>query len=271
MIKKVILTGMIGLTLVAGLSACSDKKSEPQKVAQDNTMTYEQQQQKKVDDFKNTLPHADPSVPEASYFRTTPNNNDVLFARLAVSDKPVDYDRVAYYTDKEYSQTSDAFKKKELLDKLKPKIDERIAFAKEHRYLVLISDHTVNEFSHYDFDKKGFRLNRMADGRFSLRDEGFNRVKSDTHDKNIEQVWVYMTNPKEFSYVYPTSEENAKKLETIFQTNLYDQGLRAEYYVVIQATVPESGNDSSVYGELTKIKIVDLKGNVLAESPAMKQ
>ena len=99
------------------------------------------------------MPQGNADTPLNQYKELT-SDNDIMFAYYALSSIPVDYDKVLISYSEDYRRASDEFKKQDILNALKPKIDQEIAAAKNARYLKM----TWNGFrlNKYDFPAKGF-------------------------------------------------------------------------------------------------------------------
>ncbi|MGN5477629.1 hypothetical protein ACTMU2_14070 [Cupriavidus basilensis] len=67
--------------------------------------------------------------PARSYLKAT-SGLDLAYLYFALTDLPVDYDTLAAEVSEEYRRTTDTFKKKEMLDALRPQIQSKIASPK---------------------------------------------------------------------------------------------------------------------------------------------
>jgi len=81
-----------------------------------------------------SLPQADAATPASEYVDIT-SGNQLMYSYIALSGVPPDYAAVAQRISREYSSTSDAFRKQEVLDAIKPQIDAKVSEAKAKRYL----------------------------------------------------------------------------------------------------------------------------------------
>lgn len=115
------------------------------------------------------MPHGDANTPLSAY-KEISSDNDIMFAYYALSSIPIDYDKVLTSYSKDYRYAADAFKKQDILNALKPKVDEQIAAAKTARYLKM----TWNGFNlgKYDFQNKGFPQNDLS-SRSNLGWDGY--------------------------------------------------------------------------------------------------
>lgn len=105
----------------------------------------------------NALPIADPSVSLDSYQRLTTEH--LVYLRHALSSEPVNYEQIAWQVSPEFRSSTDAFKKKDLLEALKPQVDAKLADAKKSwRYLYVDFKPGDVFLGHYDLDKKSFPI-----------------------------------------------------------------------------------------------------------------
>ena len=102
------------------------------------------------------LQKGDSSTPLTNY-RKIDSGNQVMFLYFGLLNLPVDYEKVVKSYSNEYQQTSDSFKKKDILSALQPKIDQEITQAKAARYL-LLEGKGSSLLERYDFNKKSFAV-----------------------------------------------------------------------------------------------------------------
>lgn len=81
------------------------------------------------------LPRPEMSAPDSAYVAMSDQDSEKLaYLYAALSNQPIDYDKIAQQTSPQYAATGDAFQRRDMLNSLKPKIDAAIADAKQHRY-----------------------------------------------------------------------------------------------------------------------------------------
>lgn len=145
------------------------------------------------------LPTGDANHPLTDY-RSVDSGNQVMFLFYALSNLPVDYDRVAQAYSTDYQQTSDSFKKHDLLNALKPRIDAAIETARQNRYVVTTTPNVP--LSAYDFAKKGFVLTNLTpdsyqyffdNSRYSFEfsnaaNDGFLKIDDEEKAREIEDM-----------------------------------------------------------------------------------
>ena len=106
------------------------------------------------------LPQADTHVPPEQYLPIS-SGNQLMFLYYGLINLPVDYDKVAQAYSSEYRSTNDEFRKKDVVEALKPRIDAQIADSRQHRYFAV---ETPAGLGHYDFTAKGFPVNGSLGG-----------------------------------------------------------------------------------------------------------
>jgi hypothetical protein len=112
------------------------------------------------------LPKADPNVPDAQFVEL---NGGYQMGALfyALSGSPPDYEKLAMAASQEYRSTADGFRKRDIVQALKPQIDQQIQAYKDtrHHYFTAkvgngagVSDGGLLSLRHYDFKTKSFPL-----------------------------------------------------------------------------------------------------------------
>lgn len=113
------------------------------------------------------LDMADASVPLDRYQPLT--NDRALYLAVALSTVAVNYDQLAMHESAEYMKTSDAFKRQELLNVLKPQIAAKIAEAKKNgRYAYIDLPPGKISLGHYNLDKKAFPVSGLMGANLQL-------------------------------------------------------------------------------------------------------
>lgn len=149
----------IAFGLLILLAACgkapSDKTDTPAQAPQAKAPTAAVAAQVAPPD-----PQADPATPDSQYAETE-SGNQLMFLYYALSDMPVDYEAIAKAYSSDYRSTSDAFRKQDIMNSLKPRIDAEIARAKTARYFIY---EIRPELQHYDFAGKAFAIKNLQAG-----------------------------------------------------------------------------------------------------------
>ncbi len=265
--KSKSIASIVAIFLAAtSVTACSDKSSKsakPETEAQIYANT------------KKSLPHADLNVPDSSYQVASLGNTDLFFARLALEKPPIDYASVATSIDTKYANTSDAFKKLEILESLKPRIDQGISNAKSNRYYLIIDNDL--RLGHYNFESKSFPIETFINKTEPDSSSVFQPLVA-IHNPKVKtpdvgpgaNVRVIVTNPEKFTELPVTDNDTARRMEEFVNMNGYDKPYSVQVYTVIQGYPQNEDRKDRLYGEITKIKVVDYKGNLIGETSLKK-
>lgn len=105
------------------------------------------------------LPRPDMDRPLDSYVELK-SGQQVMFLYVAASRLPPDFEKLATAYSREYRQTSDAFRKNDLLQALKPQLEQHIAQAAAAPYAWVEIDDV--QLQTYDFDRKGFAVGEFT-------------------------------------------------------------------------------------------------------------
>lgn len=190
------------------------------------------------------LPQADASTAETSY---VPVNSGAQLAYLyyAVSGIPVDYEKLAAIVSQEFRTTSNEFKKQEILQTLKPKIDQQIASFKQNHYVVI---DTSYQLDHIDMASKSFPL------------RGLPSNDSYIYYQDSSTYKLALTNAEAFSKYKAASDEQARELEGLVEK--YHARGNARLYLYAQDT---DMNAQLVRFQAVKIKLLAEDGNPIAQ------
>lgn len=106
------------------------------------------------------LPSASSSVALEQHQKLSPEG--LIYLYHALSGLPIDYEKIAGQASAEFRSTTDTFKKKEILEALKPQINAGIANAKSSgRYLYLDFQPGQVSLGHYDLGMKSFPIKNL--------------------------------------------------------------------------------------------------------------
>ncbi len=189
-------------------------------------------------------PKADKSVPLTQYQEMN-SGKQLLFSHLAISGMPVDYAKIAEMISKEYARESDEFKKRDILAALKPGVDKELARAKDGRYYYMDIEASWEK---YDFDSKSFASPSIGEsGRyFNFNDFAY----------GYRLEWP---NGAAFSKLAVPDESQARAIEAL---RVKYNGINTRIYFFVADT---KLGETTVLGEITKVKVMDAKGNLLSE------
>jgi len=193
---------------------------------------------------------ADSSVPLDRYQPLTSDRQ--LYLAVALSTAPVIYDQLAMNESAEYMKTSDTFRRKELLDILRPQIDAKVAEAKLNgRYAYINLPPGKISLGHYNLDKKAFPVNGLTTTNFRLSNrEQFQWLSlSEGQAREIEAALskgiAYKINERESSLGVPGS------FPTVSRVYVFAQGPGPDGRVVTY--------------QITRIVMKDIDGKALGE------
>lgn len=191
------------------------------------------------------LPVADASVLFDRYERVDrPDQIAALY--YAVSGLPVDYPKLAEFSSQEYRSTSDEFRKRELMQALKPAIDNAIQQFRADRYF-WVSIAGV-QMEHFDFNSRSFPL------RAPWIDEN-----SYVYFNNSTYTLGF-TNGSRYGRFTVQDEAVARPIEE--RVSRYDAVDNAQVYLFAQAV---DMNTNRVKCQITRISLLDRRGIQIGE------
>lgn len=241
MIKKNLFLHIFAAIILVGCWKNEEKPSENLNNATSVSQEKQVVQEKQV----TATPHGDKSFPLEKYQELT-SGKQLLYAYLAASNMPIDFDKVASYISKEYKFERNEFKKRDLLDALKPAILKEVEKAKQNQYYyIVIDDHPI--IDKYDFSNQAFSI-------IPLRDS-----KSYRYFYDVSEYKLGFSNSSAFNSLKITDEDVARNIES-----LRSQYKTMRLIVYFFANDTELG-ENKIKGEIMHIKLVDNNGSVLAE------
>lgn len=190
------------------------------------------------------LPQADPATPLAQY-QTLNSGNQLMFLYHALSRLPIDEDAAAQSLSRDYATTSDAFRKRDLLAALKPRIDAGISGATP--YLRLDVNGSRSLLDSYDFKRQGFNVKEFSDS-------GSSRY---FHDNTRFQI--RFSNTEQVNFFPVKDEDAARQIEG--SLNRHEE-LILRIYAFANDTDPARQHVKAV---VTRLVLTDPRGKVLAE------
>ncbi len=227
---------------VALFTACSKTEKEATlDAATSNRAALENLQ---VKQSKN-VEKGDKNFPLENYQRLN-DGKQVVFAYYAVSQDPIDYEKIAAAISRPYQYESDEFKKRDLLNALKPQIDAEIGKAKQNKYYTIDVNRSLDK---YDFESKSFRVMGLP--------------QSDSYqyfqDATSNYTFTY-ANAEKFQKIVVSDEGMARQIESL--RSKYS-ALKIVAYVFVNDT--EIGR-TNIKAEILKIQVLDSRGNLLVEN-----
>ncbi len=191
------------------------------------------------------LAQPEPSVPVEQYV-TLESGNQLMFAYYALSGLPIDHATAAQRMSREFRDTSDSFRKRDLLEALKPRIDASVAQAHNTPYMRL-DIRGASLLSTYDFERKGFMVKALSDASSS-------RYFNDNSTYQIK-----FPNSESFALLPVEDEAQARKLEDMVSKY---QSMELRVYAFANDT---DTAQNVVKALITRIVVTDQRGQKLAE------
>lgn len=227
------------------LAACGGGKDEATNTTPPAGSLLEAAKEKGTETAKqNALPKPDANKPLSSYPELT-SGQQVMFMYAAASKLPPDFEKMAEVYSREYRQSSDAFRRNDLLQAIKPQIEQGIAQAAAHPYAwVELED---AQLQGYDFQRKGFVVDEFG-GSISRY---FNDVPQYTY------TWI---NRDQLAFVPVADEATARELEAL--RGKWDRKPHLKVFFFAQSA---DLNAQKVNAYVTHVQVTDRTGRVLAE------
>ncbi|MGY0612703.1 hypothetical protein [Luteimonas sp. A501] len=197
----------------------------------------------KVESAAAALPQPDANKPVSEYPQLE-GGNQIMFHYVAASKLPPDYAKLAEPFSKEYRSTSDTFRRNDLLQAIRPQLDQQIAQAAANPYgWMKVSDANLGS---YDFDRKGFAVGEFADST--------TRYFNDNYGYKIG--W---SNYNQLAFAPVADEAAARRIESM-RTGYNDRPQLKVHFFAQSADL----NDQKVNAVVTHVQITDKSGRVLA-------
>jgi hypothetical protein len=184
---------------------------------------------------------------------------DLIAFNAAISQidpaMPPDFDLLASLSSKDYERTQDAFKKRELLAQLQPKLEERMAYFQANPYIATVYIYK-NNIEGYDFSRNAFPVNVFKATRALFAGNGL-----------LEHYTL--KNEAAVAFFPVSDQELAKRIETL---RTGEKPPRLKVYFA-SATKPKDPNNTAFNHYLTDeipltvthMQLVDRDGTVLAD------
>lgn len=177
---------------------------------------------KAAQDHLNGLPKGDQNTQESQFVEL---NSGYQLATLfySLSEMPPDYESLAAAASAEYRSTSDEFRKRDLMQALRPKIDAQIAQYKDphNRYFRIVIANSL-PLGHYDFNSRSFPVTTELDPDRYL------------YFNDASKYSVSYSNGSAFKKFPVPDEQRAKEIESLI-TNGQTWNGRATAYLFLQA------------------------------------
>lgn len=174
------------------------------------------------------------------------DGTQIMFLYLAASKLPPDYEQVAETLSAEYRNSTDSFRKHDLLAALKPQIDQNLAVASQQPYAWMEVENSDNLAS-YDFKRGGFPVGEFL--------EENTRYFNDASSYRLK--WV---NRESVAFAPVKEEAVAREIEQMRAS--YNQRPHLKIYFFAQSV---DLDNKVVKAYVTRVQITDRSGRVLSE------
>ena len=240
----------LSLALLTALALCGCKKDESKSNAPAPTgllgqATEKATQAETAAKREAALPQPDASKPLSSYAEVD-SGLQIMFLYVAASRLPPDFLKLAETYSSEYRETNDNFRKNDLMQAIRPQLEEKIAIAKSMPYGWMDIDDSDN-LGAYDFARKGFPIEEFQSERY--------RYVNDASEYKLS--WA---NHDQVAFAPVPEETVARQLESM-RTN-YSNKPRLKIFFFAQSA---DLNEQKVDALVTHVQITDQSGRVLAE------
>ncbi|TXH65322.1 MAG: DUF4852 domain-containing protein [Thermomonas sp.] len=243
-IKPVFIT----ILAVLALSACKKDDAKADAAAAPGGLlgnaAAEASAKANAEEAKTALPQPDAGKPLSAYTELE-SGNQIMFLYVAASKLPPDFKKLASAYSKEYRDTNDAFRQNDLLQAIKPQLEQKIAQASADPYGWMEVDDA--KLGAYDFQRKGFPVGEFEDDRY--------RYFNDAYDYKIG--WA---NHPQLAFAPVADETIARQLESM-RTG-YSNTPRLKIFFFAQSA---DLDNERVKALVTRVQITDKSGRVLAE------
>ena len=245
-------TLLLMLAVALALSACKkdDDANATNNAAAPSGLLGQAADKAKAEGATAALPQPDASKPLTSYRKLGNSNADAMFLYQAVSSLPPDYEKLANGISKEFRDTSDSFRKQELLAALQPQMEQQIAQAKASPYGYITLKYN-NNLEAYDFQRKGFPV-------FSF---GENTEKERLGDYSFGKT-LNWANRSQVAFAPVGNEAAARLIEGMRTKGRYDNPPLLNVYFFAQSA---NLNSDEINAVVTRVQVIDKSGRVLAE------
>lgn len=169
----------------------------------------------------------------------------LMFLYLATSRIPPDYERVAADISADFRNTTDSFRKRDLLQALQPQIDQAMSDANAKPYRHMLIDGP--DLGAYDFNRAGFPMGEFDEGRYRYF----------SGNSAYKLTW---DNYAAFAFMPVKDEATARAIESM-RTD-WRKPLRLKVYFMARSA---DLNDKTLKAHVTRVQVVDKAGQVLAE------
>lgn len=188
------------------------------------------------------LPQPDMGKPLDGYPELQ-SGQQIMFLYVAASKLPPDFAKMAESYSQEYRDTSDSFRKNDLLQAIKPQLEQQIAATAASPYAWMLVDN--GRLDAYDFGRKGFAVNEFKrDNKRYFYD-----------NSNYQLSWA---NRDQVLFASVPDESKARELESLRT----QYALQLKIYFFAQSA---DLNSRIVNAYVTRVQALDRSGRVVLE------
>ena len=173
------------------------------------------------------------------------SGEQLMFRYVAASALPPDLEKLAESFSSEYRQTTDTFRKRDLLQALQPQIEQKIQQAKAEPYAWMDIDDP--ELGEYDFQRKGFPIGEFNGKRTRYFNDAY----------NYKLTWA---NRDQLKFAPVADEAVARELESM-RSDWRNKPRLKIYFLGQSADL----NEQTLNALVTRVQVVSKSGKVLAE------
>jgi hypothetical protein len=243
-------TLMLLLASLLALTACKQDANEPGAANADATPAPSGMLGAATDKVKAraaaaAVPQPDASKPLSSYPELE-SGQQIMFLYVAASRLPPDFAKLAEAFSSEYRETSDSFRKNDLMQAIRPQLEEKIALAKAAPYGWMEIEDSDN-LGAYDFERKGFPVGEFEDSKYRYFNDNY----------NYKIGWA---NYSQLAFIPVADEATARQIEAM-RSN-YGNTPRLKVYFFAQSADLDNERVNAV---VTRVQVTDKSGRVLAE------
>lgn len=175
-------------------------------------------------------------------YKKIQSNAELIYLYYAKANEPISYEEIAKIHFSDYANQSDVFKKKEVLERVKPIIDQNIQSQKNNNYVWVDMEMSLE---HFDMKSERFNIHdySFGDGSYFYFTDGDNKYK------------VLMNGNNGLLSLKPKSIDDAKEIESSFKGEYKRVSVRFYGQVMKAAEMKQS---KYVVVDITGLEVVDI-------------
>lgn len=177
----------------------------------------------------------------ASEYEILETGEQAAYLYYAIANIPTDHDAIAQKLSSKYRFSMDGFEKKEILNSLKPAIDENINAYKEKPIGYIRAS---AELGPYDFDRKGFVIGAVG---------------TESTYYSFDNYKVQFKNSGQVNFIEVNDETIARELESM-RAGYNNKPIAKIYFIADNVNL----DGKTIKSLITNVEIVEKSGRVLA-------